>query len=347
MNRTREATVSLRWLVPVLRVTGPSTEDLAALGHEGLTLRELADPRARVRHRVASELIGAAAERLHCSELGLLAGEQLAPCDFDALELALRSCATLREAIALFGRAVPLLHGALESSLREHDGQATWELRTTDDVLPRMVCNDFALAAVASLCRRYLTIPYLVREVHVRHGRAPHASAYQRVFPDAEVRYGSRRNALVFDGACLEAPLRLAHAGLLQVYEAQLNERLVELSSARAMSLRVRQVLEEQLRAGDAGIASVAARLGLNVSTLRRALSDEGTTYRRLREELRSELAERYLSDRALTVSEVAFLLGFATVAAFSKAFRRGHQVPPTTYRARVRHSLPAARASL
>ncbi|MET0284451.1 MAG: AraC family transcriptional regulator ligand-binding domain-containing protein [Polyangiales bacterium] len=347
MNRTRESTVSLRWLIPFMRVTGQTTEDLAVLAREGLSLRELADPEARIRHRAAADLIGAAAERMRCPELGLLAGAQLAPCDFDAIELAVRSCASLRQAIDLLGRSMTLLHGALESSLREGESLAVWELRITDDVPLRPACDDFALAAAYTICRRYLAGPCVLREVHLRQESADYQAVYERTFAGATVRFGRRNVALVFERACLDTPMAQAHAGLRRIYEAQLSERLAQMDSSRAMSLRVRQVLEEQLRSGEAGISSVAQRLGLNVSTLRRELAEEGTTYRRLREELRSELAERYLGDRTLSVSEVAFLLGFATVAAFSKAFRRGHSVPPTTYRAQVRRSLPSPRASL
>jgi AraC-like DNA-binding protein len=330
-----------------MRVTGQTTEDLALLAREGLGLRELADPDARMPHRAVAELIGAAAERMRCPELGLLAGTQLAPCDFDALELAVSSCATLRQAIELLGRSLPLLHGALAGTLRESERLATWELRATDDVTLGAACDDFALAAAFTLCRRYLAGPCALREVHLRQESAAHVAAYERAFPGATLRFGRRDAALVFERACLETPMAQAHAGLQRVYEAQLSARLAQMDSSRAMSLRVRHVLEDQLRSGSAGISSVAQRLGLNVSTLRRELADEGTTYRRVREELRSELAERYLSDRALSVSEVAFLLGFATVAAFSKAFRRGHSVPPTTYRAQVRRSAPSPRASL
>jgi AraC-like DNA-binding protein len=331
--------VSLRWLVPFMRVTGQTGEDIDVLSREGLGLRDLGDPEARIRHRAAIEVIDAAAERLNSPELGLTAGERLAPGDFDSLELALRSCANLREALLLFSRFMALVHGAQEAHLTEDGELVTLELRITDDVAQSPASNDYALTSAYALCRRYMVRPCNVREVHLRHSSPSYFDSYERVFPGARLRFGRRHNALVLDRAWLDTPLASAHLGLRSVFEAQARARLERLHSSKAISLRVRQVLETQLRGGEAGIATVAQKLGVNVSALRRELAEEGTTYRKLREELRAELAERYLGDRALSVSEVAFKLGFATVAAFSKAFRRGHAVPPSAYRANLRRA--------
>ncbi|HEY6876571.1 MAG TPA: AraC family transcriptional regulator ligand-binding domain-containing protein, partial [Polyangiales bacterium] len=119
MHPIREATVSTRWLIPFLRASGQITAELDLLAREGITLRELADPEARISHRAAVDLMGAAAARLRAPELGLMAAELIAPADFDSLELALRACANLREALTLFGRCMGLVHGAQEAHLSE------------------------------------------------------------------------------------------------------------------------------------------------------------------------------------------------------------------------------------
>jgi AraC-like DNA-binding protein len=61
----------------------------------------------------------------------------------------------------------------------------------------------------------------------------------------------------------------------------------------------------------------------MSVATLRRRLDDEGTSHTEILDEVRHELARVYLRDPHLAISEVAFMLGFAHVAAFYKAFRR------------------------
>jgi AraC-like DNA-binding protein len=73
----------------------------------------------------------------------------------------------------------------------------------------------------------------------------------------------------------------------------------------------------------------------MSVATLRRRLGDEGTTHSELLDEVRRELAAKYLGDMSLAISEVAFLLGFSHVTAFYKAFRRwSNGVTPAEFRA-------------
>ena len=61
----------------------------------------------------------------------------------------------------------------------------------------------------------------------------------------------------------------------------------------------------------------------MHPKTLTRRLRNEGTTFRGLLDELRLQLAERYLRQPNLSVDEVAFLLGYSERSAFHRAFRR------------------------
>ena len=96
------------------------------------------------------------------------------------------------------------------------------------------------------------------------------------------------------------------------------------------------------LAAGDVSMADMARRTAMSVATLRRRLAEEGTSHSQLLDDVRRELAERYLSDRSLAISEVAFLLGFSHVTAFYKAFRRWSRGPtPAAFRAQSLAALP------
>jgi AraC-like DNA-binding protein len=68
--------------------------------------------------------------------------------------------------------------------------------------------------------------------------------------------------------------------------------------------------------------------------TLARRLEAEGTSYRRIREGLLSELAARHLRESSLTVEAVSAMLGYGDTAAFRKAFRRWYGTSPTAFRA-------------
>jgi AraC-like DNA-binding protein len=69
--------------------------------------------------------------------------------------------------------------------------------------------------------------------------------------------------------------------------------------------------------------ATMARALNLSQRSLQRKLSERGTTFRQVVDDTRKQLAEQYLKDSMLSVSEIAYLLGFAEVSSFSRAFRR------------------------
>ncbi len=76
-----------------------------------------------------------------------------------------------------------------------------------------------------------------------------------------------------------------------------------------------------------------------NARTLYRKLAEENTTYRAVVDEVRHELALRYLGDATLAVREIGHLLGFATSPSFHRAFRRWTGTTPSEYRAGLREN--------
>ena len=86
----------------------------------------------------------------------------------------------------------------------------------------------------------------------------------------------------------------------------------------------------------------VAAHLGVPVRTLRRKLRDEDTSFRDLFDQLRAEVAIKYLRDTQMTIEDIAHALGFSETANFRHAFRRWNHASPVE----VRRSLLAGQAS-
>ena len=78
---------------------------------------------------------------------------------------------------------------------------------------------------------------------------------------------------------------------------------------------------------------AVARRLAMSAATLRRRLEAEGSTFSDIVDQLRRDLAVQYLCEPGTGISEAAFLLGFSSVTAFTRAFRRWKGVSPTEYR--------------
>jgi AraC-like DNA-binding protein len=111
------------------------------------------------------------------------------------------------------------------------------------------------------------------------------------------------------------------HRCLVQFCEEALARRRRLLASP--ITVRVENVISELLPHGQAHLENVAAKLGMSPRTLSRQLAIEYATFTKIRDNMRSALAQRYLGERDLRISQVAWLLGYKEVGAFTHAFRR------------------------
>jgi len=80
-------------------------------------------------------------------------------------------------------------------------------------------------------------------------------------------------------------------------------------------------------------IDAIARRLVTTPRTLQRRLARTGTSFDALRADARKRAAELYLSDATLSVTEVAYLLGYSEPTGFHRAFRRWHGTTPEAFR--------------
>jgi AraC-like DNA-binding protein len=85
----------------------------------------------------------------------------------------------------------------------------------------------------------------------------------------------------------------------------------------------------------------VARRLGMSQRTLTRRLSLEGLTFVEVRDNLRADLARRYVRDADLSISKIAWLLGYQEVSAFTHAFKRWTGTTPRQMRAQADFAPP------
>jgi AraC-like DNA-binding protein len=99
------------------------------------------------------------------------------------------------------------------------------------------------------------------------------------------------------------------------------------------VSLRVRQVLLKHLAKGDPRRESMASLLCMSERTLQRRLTEEGTSFAGLVDEVRRELAQRYFAQGVFTPTEMTFALGFSDPSNFYRACKRWFGHSPATMR--------------
>src|SRR5262249_28653490 len=92
---------------------------------------------------------------------------------------------------------------------------------------------------------------------------------------------------------------------------------------ASSLKVKVENVIVELLPHGSPNLERVAARLGFSASGLARRLSVENLNFAAIRSELKATLADHYLADPSMRISQIAWLLGYKSNSAFTHAFER------------------------
>ena len=93
-------------------------------------------------------------------------------------------------------------------------------------------------------------------------------------------------------------------------------------------------LIRQALMTGDCSVERVAGYLSVTPRTLQRRLKSEGTSYKTLLEDVRYNIATRYLLDSRASLTILADMLGYSELAAFSNAFKTKTGLSPRQWRA-------------
>lgn len=172
----------------------------------------------------------------------------------------------------------------------------------------------------------------LIKEVHIEYPAPSDAAAYRDYF-HCPVIFNADFNGLVFNPQAMTIPLPDAcSASYLQAQQLCQIE-LQRLVQNQDWQTKVAEKISHNLVGKMPDINQIAELLGTSAWTLRRRLYREETNYQRIMDNTRKGLALSYVRETQLAFSEISYLLGFATPAAFYKAFKRWVAATPKSYR--------------
>jgi AraC-like DNA-binding protein len=303
----------------------------------GISEAAYADPETRVSHQTAVELM----KVLVASEgetVGLRAGKLVQPGDFDVVERAVAACPTIREACACYARYARLMNSAVDVSVRDEEDAVILEYRITDGVEHPPAATDFFMASLVTFTRQQTGRDDPSGEVHLTHGPTSYQDAYAAFFRSRVV-FNAPTNAIVSPRFAFDTPMRWSNPNARRVFELRAHELLLRLERNDTIGGRVGDLVESAMRESPSRLSMthVARKLAMSVPTLRRRLALEGRSYSAILDDTRRGLALSHLGDSALSVAEIAFLLGFADLPSFHRAFKRWMGASPSEFRAQRR----------
>jgi AraC-like DNA-binding protein len=148
-------------------------------------------------------------------------------------------------------------------------------------------------------------------------------SEYRKYF-GCRLAHGAPVNQILFARQDLSRRLTSADPALAGMTARRLEKMVRQLPRrGESTAVRVRRLLIEILARGKVTARGVGRELGMSERTLHRRLRDDGTSFRRVLDQVRCDVATTLLRDQAVAIAEVAFILGYSEPAAFSRSFRR------------------------
>jgi len=292
--------------------------------------RQVDTPMARIAIRRITRLWSLAREATGDAAIGLRVARLMQPAHFHAVGLSWIAGRTLGASLERLKRYHDVVTMAFDLAIdRQPDAHRLVVILKPFPIAPESV--DAFFASVLRLCRLVTGDAFAPRSVELRRANLGIQRVYEEAFR-APVEFSRPRDCIVFEPESLVRPVSGGNEALA-AENARIADRYLVSLQASPTAERVRAALVELLPSGRADLGGVADHLHTSVSTLRRGLKREGTSYRSVLEETRRKLAEGYIEDPRISISDAAYLLGFAEQASFTRAFRRWTGTSPSRFR--------------
>ena len=299
----------------------------------------LGDPDATLASNAVADLLEYCAEQSGCQTFGLLMAESRTLPSLGPLSLLLAHQGTARDALNALVEYQGILNEVMSLDVEhatdaEKGGLAIiragflggYDGRQAIELLMAIVCR--TISEVVS-GRWHPDLAYFC------HSAPDDLAHHVRVFQCPLV-FDADFNGLVCSEASLDAPNPAAESAMARHARRYL-DMLAPAHADGSVTGRARRSLYLLLPAGRATLEQVGANLGMHPRALQRQLEREGRTFAMLLNEVRRELALRYLASPAHSVTSVAQMTGYATPSSFSRWFSTEFEMSPAQWRAEER----------
>ncbi|WP_170984198.1 AraC-like transcriptional regulator QhpR [Rhodoligotrophos defluvii] len=320
-------------LVDFIGMQGGDADEI--FGRCGIAPDMITAPTLQLRLDVFCKLFEQAAHRTGCDNFGLLFGQQFQPRDLGIWGYAALSAPTLGSALETL---VELFRYQQSSSVmrfrREDEKRVRLEYQIrTPAILARRQDAELSLGQFTNLIRECCGRTWSPIEIQFEHPRPAEWRQHTDAF-GAPVFFGCSSNAIVFESELLSRPMPGRDLKLLAMMRNCL-EVIGTRGETETLLDRIRDAMRRHLPDGAPTLEEIARTLRTTPTAIRRALADENLNLREAVDLVRFETARHYLAQRHLPLTEIAFLLGYSELSAFTRAFTRWAGVSPLRYRDR------------
>ena len=304
------------------------------LSKVGLTPEAARDPAVRLEVRTQIKLLELAAEEVEDEWLGFHLARSFDLREIGLVYYVMASSDQLADALRNAERYSQINNEGVRLRFRMQDGSAVIALDYVNvDRDADRHHIEFWLVTLVRICRQVTNgrlSPLQLKTKHFRN-RMP---AEIRTFFGVDIEFGANADEIWFPRPIALLPVVGRDECLNELLRRYAEEALARKPRERlTVRSKAEDILSELLPHGGATAAEVARRLGMSSRTLSRKLGDEGTSFAEILDQLRAALAKRYLHDKTLPISEIAWLLGYREVSSLTHAFQRWTGTTPRRFR--------------
>jgi AraC-like DNA-binding protein len=296
----------------------------------GLPPQCLMEPELKVPIDVVRNLLETSAERSGVEAFGLLMAEKRRLAHLGPLGLLMREQPTMHHALQALARYANRMNQAMFLTLEEAGDVVVLreELIVGGSGSIRQ-STELAIGVVFLSVQALLGDAWKPRRVCFAHDPPEKRTVHERIFGPI-VEFGHDFNGIV----CARRDLAIRNPQADPVMARYARDMMESSFSGRSlMTDQMREIVLTQLASGKCSIDLAARQLGVSRRTVHRALEREGHTFSQIVDDVRRELASRYVADKHRSLSEVSELLGFAAPSGFSRWYRRHFKAPASRKR--------------
>lgn len=267
---------------------------------------------------------------MHEPNLAIELGRHITAAHFGVLGYLILACANMAEALLLLNRYARLLDDRYTMTTTQINDAIIlcWDNANETETL----FFEMGLAAMVQFMRNLTGMAAPLNEVHLTSKRLAHAADIE-AFYDCPVFFEQPEMRLNFPMTILAIPIKQADQMLLGLLSAQADQALAALPQGREWEQKVRQEIVRLCHEDTPTLEKVANALCLTPRTLQRHLANEELRFQPLLDETRQHLAEQYLNDNRLQLTDIAELLGYSDQSALTRAFKRWTGTTPKVIR--------------
>jgi AraC-like DNA-binding protein len=329
-----EGTVNSTALKALFQAAESLGADIDALFIDaGLEPRELDDADRRYPVSDLFALYELVQEKTVCPDIGLYIGRIDYINRLNLQLYACSACTTFREYLNVMPSVLRIVGDIGEVKVqREGDFiRLDWQPLAPESANQRFL-SDSSLAVAAAIVNSVCVRPIPVRAAHFSYCQPADLSLLKQHFGE-HILFNQASSCLYLDRASLDYALIRLDANWVQALAQPIRYLFEDNNNSNDFVVALRKTLLRLLPSGHMNIDTAAEALNISRRTLQRRLAEQGTQFLQVLQELRAELALQYLNDERLSITDIAFLLGYGDHSSFSSAFRIWHGKSPRDFR--------------